>query len=212
MGGGGMGVGRDMFGRSVFRGPGGVNVVVGSGTSPTSMLLQVLIGAVDRWVSSSLPAASLLPPCTYSGCLEMHWSSHEMHWSSHPLTPSSLCTNETHEQASRQRQAQTSAQTESAAAGEAEARLRRYHLMVPCRLGDVLTGCSKTVAGPPGTQETFDLQVVTRLPVPACASLCLPVPPCACTCLSVPAYACLQRAPLRERANGPLSTRLMPCS
>ena len=45
--------------------------------------------------------------------------------------------------------------------------------MVPCRLGDVLTGCSKSVAGPPGTQETFDLQVVARLPVPACnAPLC----------------------------------------
>ena len=108
MGGGGLGgggIGRDMFGRSVFHGPGGVRVVVGSGTSATSMLLQVLIGAVDRW-------------------------------------------------ASRQREEQGSARPSAP-----QARLRRYRLMVPCSLGEVLTGCNKTLAAPPGTQQAFDIQV-----------------------------------------------------
>lgn len=43
------GMGHDMFGRSVFHGPGGVRIVVGGGTSPTSMLLQALIGGVESW-------------------------------------------------------------------------------------------------------------------------------------------------------------------
>jgi DnaJ homolog subfamily B member 4 len=108
MGGGGLGggrIGRDVFGHSVFHGPGGVRVVVGSGTSAMSMLLQVLIGAVDRW-------------------------------------------------ASRQREEQGSARP-----GAPQARLRRYHLMVPCSLSEVMTGCNKTLAAPPGTQQAFDIQV-----------------------------------------------------
>jgi curved DNA-binding protein CbpA len=51
VGGGCMGMGRDMFGRSVFNGPGGVRVVVGQGTSPTSILLQMLVSGVERWAS-----------------------------------------------------------------------------------------------------------------------------------------------------------------
>jgi hypothetical protein len=46
-----MGMGGDMFGRSVFNGPGGVRVVVGQGTSPTSILLQMLVSGVERWAS-----------------------------------------------------------------------------------------------------------------------------------------------------------------
>jgi DnaJ-class molecular chaperone len=46
-----MGIGRDVFGRSVFHGPGGVRVVVGGNTSPTSILMQMLIGGVEQWAS-----------------------------------------------------------------------------------------------------------------------------------------------------------------
>jgi len=31
--------------------------------------------------------------------------------------------------------------------------------MVPCSLSEVLTGCNKTLAAPPGTQQAFDIQV-----------------------------------------------------
>ena len=51
---GGMGarrVERDMFGRSVFRGPGGISFVFGGGSSPTGLLIQMLIGGIDRWAS-----------------------------------------------------------------------------------------------------------------------------------------------------------------
>ena len=51
VGGGCRGMGGDMFGRSVFNGPGGVRVVVGQGTSPTSILLQMLVSGVERWAS-----------------------------------------------------------------------------------------------------------------------------------------------------------------